>query len=224
MAAIGIVIGLFVFLFSGAFISEVVLHNKDAGAFPGLVLGIWAAWPFFHHARVQRYNFLHPVPKEYKVPAKVAFTKVRDFLAEVSYNFGDKWHVVTADTDAGRIIANLRFTDEHTHFDIDGRGHVHSRKERLQRFIALELLIRDNGTGTAVVQLDFCPKVEGANFFACDSIVSTICNAIESAIGPGTQVGTPADTTLSAPPWWLLGLSILALIGLLGEVTKAVFQ
>jgi len=132
--------------------------------------------------------------------------------------------VVTADTNTGRITANLRFTDEHTHFDIDGRGHVHTRKERLQRFIALELLIRDSGKGTAIIQLDFCPKVEGANFFACDSIVSTICNVIESAIGPGTQVGTPADTTLSAPPWWLLGLSILALIGLLGDVTKAVFQ
>lgn len=224
MAAIGIAIGLFIFFFTGAFISEVILHNKDAGVFPGLVLGIWAAWPFFHHAGVQRYNFLHPVPKEYKVPAKVAFSKIREFLAEVSYNYGDKWHVVTADTQAGRITANLRFTDEQTHFVADGRGHIHTRKERLQRFIALEVQARPTSHGTVIIQLDFCPKVEGANFFACDSIVSTVSNAVESAIGPGTQVGNAADTTLSAPPWWLIALSALALIGLFGDITKAVFQ
>ncbi len=224
MAAIGIGIGLFVFLFTGAFISEVVLHNKDAGAFPGLVLGIWAAWPFFHHARIQRYNFLHPVPKEYKVPAKEAFSKIRDLLAEVSYNFGDKWHISTADTQTGRIAANLRFTDEHLHMEADARGHIHTRKERLQRFIGLDVQVRDTGRGTAVIQLDFSPKVEGANFFACDSIVSALNAAIESALGASTPVGTQADTKLSAPPWWLLGLSALALLGLCGDVIKAVFQ
>ncbi|SRR5579875_488077 len=224
MAAIGIGIGLFVFLFTGAFISEVVLHNKDAGAFPGLVLGIWAAWPFFHHARIQRYNFLHPVPGEYQVLAREAFQKVRDLLAEVSYNFGDRWHVATADTQTGRIVANLRFTDEHVHFEAEARGHIHTRKERLQRFIGLEIHVKDTGRGTAIIQLDFSPKVEGANFFACDSIVSNLSAAIESELGAGTPAGTPADTKLSAPPWWLLGLSALALLGLCTDVLKAVFS
>ncbi len=222
--ALGIGLGIFVFLFSGAFISEVILHNKDAGAFPGLVLGIWAAWPFFHQARVQRYNFLHPVPKQYKVPARIAFAMIRDFLAEVSYNFGDKWHVVTADTQSGRVTANLRFTDEHTHFEADARGHIHTRKERLQRFIGLEVQVKAISNDSVIVQFDFCPKVEGANFAACDSIVSGVANAVESALGPGVQTGNPADTTLSAPPWWLIGLSALALIGLLGDVIKAVFS
>ncbi len=223
MAGLGIALGVFVFLFTGAFINEGILHSKDVGLLPGLVLGVWAAWPLFHHAGVQRYNFLHPVPKEYKVPAPNAFGKVRDFLAEVSYNFGDKWHVVTADTHTGRIVANLRFTDEQVHFETDGRGHIHTRKERLQRFVALELYLKNSGCGTVIVQLDFCPKVEGVKFFACDSIVSAVSNAIESALGPGTPVGNPADTALPAPPWWLLGLSALALLVLCSDVMKVVF-
>ena|SRR5579885_636097 len=221
---LGIILGIFVFAFSASFISEVVLHSAEAGTFPGLVLGIWAAWPFFHQARVQRSNFLHPVPRQYKVPTRVAFAKIRDFLAEVSYNFGDKWHVVTADTQAGRITANLRFTDEHTHFEADARGHIHTRKERLQRFIGLEIQVKAAGNDSTVVQLDFCPKVEGANFFACDSIVSGISTAMEAALGQGTEVGSPADTSLTGPPWWLIGISVFALLGLLSDVIKAVFS
>jgi hypothetical protein len=223
MAGIAIGVGIFVFLFTGAFISN-VLQNHDAGFFPGLVLSIWAAWPFFHHARVHRVNFLHPVPKEYQVSAKVAFAKVRDFLADTSYKFGDKWHVVTADTQAGRIAASLRFTDEETHLEADARGHIHTRKERVQRFITLDIQVKDTGRGTVVLQLDFCPKVEGANLLACDSIVSTVSGAVESALGAGTQIGDPADTALPAPPWWLIGLSAVALLALLDNVMKAVFQ
>lgn len=224
MAVIAIAVGLFVFLFTGAFISDVVVHSKDAGLLPGLVLGIWAAWPFFHKARVQRYNFLHPVPKEFNVPAKVAFQKVRDLLAEVSYNFGDKWHIATVDTQAGRIAASLHFTEEQVRLEADVHGHIHPRKERFQRFVGLNLHFKNTGHGTVIIQLDFSPKVEGANFFACDLIVSNLCSAIESTLGSGTQVGSPADTRLSAPPWWLLGLSALSLFVLCGDVIKAVFQ
>ncbi|HEY9793614.1 MAG TPA: hypothetical protein V6D22_24665 [Candidatus Obscuribacterales bacterium] len=223
MIGISIGIGLFVFLFSGAFISELV-HNPNAGFFPGLVLAIWAARPLFHRVRVERSNFLHPVPREYNVPAKIAFAKIRDFLAETSYNFGDKWQVATADTVAGRITANLRFTDEHTHFEADARGHIHTRKERLQRFVALEVQITRSPTGSSIIQLDFCPKVEGANFTACDSIVSGITAAIDSAIGPGVAVGEPADANRPAAPLWLKGLSILALLGLLGDAATALFH
>ncbi len=102
-----------------------VLHENEGGFLPGLVAGVWAAWPFLHQARVQRYNFLHPVPREYKVHVKQAFSKVRDLLADTSYNFGDKWHIGRADTTSGRITADLRFTDEQVHHDIDARGHIH---------------------------------------------------------------------------------------------------
>ena len=202
----------------------VVLHNNEAGFFPGLVAGVWAAWPFLHQARVQRYNFLHPVPREYKVPVKQAFAKVRDLLADISYNFGDKWHIGSADTTSGRITADLRFTDEQIHHDMDSRGQIHTRKERLQRYLALEITIRDTGRDTALIHMDFAPKVEGAQFQACDSIVTGLIESIENRIGPGVQVGDPADTRVPAPPWWLISLSALALFALLGDIQKVIFK
>lgn len=224
MAGFGIAIGFFVFLLTGAFISEVIVHEQGAGFFPGIVLGIWAARPFIHEARIQRYNFLHPAPREYRVPLKQAFSRVRDLLAEVSYNFGDRWQVLTADTQTGRIRASLRFIDEEVHLDADSRGQMFTRKERFQRFITLDVLLTATPTDSTMVQLDFSPKVEGANFFACDSIVSGIQNAIERELGPGEPTGTDSDTALSAPPWWLIAASGLALLSLWASVMKAVFS
>lgn len=129
------------FLLSGAIISDIT-HDPGAGLLLGIVLGILTARPLFELALEQRSNFLHPAPREYNIPAKVAFAKIRDFLAEVSYNYGDKWHVVTADTQAGRITANLRFMDEYIHFEGDARGYIHTRKERLQRFLALDVQVQ----------------------------------------------------------------------------------
>ena len=75
LMGVGIVLGLFVWGLVGALTGECVVHKADAGVFPGLIAGIWAAWPFFHQGRVQRYNFLHPVPRRYKLPLKQAFCK-----------------------------------------------------------------------------------------------------------------------------------------------------
>ena len=180
MAIVAIAAGMFVFLLSGAVINEIT-HNPEAGMLPGLVLGIMAAYPIFKLAGEQRSNFLHPAPREYNIPAKIAFAKIRDYLAEVSYNYGDKWHVVTADTQSGRITANLRFTDELTHFEGDARGNIHTRKERVQRFLALDIHVRQTERGTTIVQLDFSPRVEGVNYSACDSIVSALTNTVDSA-------------------------------------------
>lgn len=221
---LAITLGVFVFLLTGAFLGQMVLHNNEAGFFPGLIAGIWAAWPFLHQARVQRYNFLHPVPREYKVPVKQAFARVRDMLADISYNYGDKWHISSADTTSGRITADLRFTDEHIHYDMDSRGQIHTRKERLQRHIGLEIKLGDSGRESTLVYLDFAPNVEGPQFHACDSIVTGLINSIESRIGPGVQVGDPADTRSPAPPWWLLSLSALALFALVSDIQKVVFQ
>jgi hypothetical protein len=187
MAIVAIIVGTFVFFFTGALIGE-SSHDAGAGIVPGLVLGILAAYPIFKSACEERAKFLHPEPREYKVPAKIAFAKIRDILAEISYTYGDKWHVVTADTQTGRISANLRFIDEFTRLEGDARGNIHTRKERLQRFLALEIQIRATERGTTHVQLDFSPRVEGINYSACDSIVSMVSRDIESAIGPGSSV------------------------------------
>lgn len=187
MAILAIAAGIFVFLITGALTNELT-HDPGAGILPGLVLGFLAAAPLFKLAAQERSNFLHPAPREYNIPAKLAFAKIRDYLAEVSYNYGDKWHVVTADTQSGRITANLRFTDELTHFEGDARGNIHTRKERVQRFLALNIHVQPTDRGTVVVQMDFAPTVQGVNFAACDSIVSSVLSNIDAALGHGISV------------------------------------
>lgn len=182
MAIVAIIVGTFVFLLTGALIGE-ASHDAGAGIMPGLVLGILAAYPIFKSACRERAKFLHPEPREYKVPAKIAFSKIRDILAEISYNYGDKWHVVTADTQTGRITANLRFIDEFTRIEGDARGNIHNRKERLQRFLAVDIQVLPTERGTTAILLDFRPTVEGANYAACDSIISSLSASIDSALG-----------------------------------------
>lgn len=221
---VGIVLGLFVWGLVGALTGECVVHKADAGVFPGLIAGIWAAWPFFHQGRVQRYNFLHPVPRRYKLPLKQAFSKVRRIITEKTYNFGDKWHVPTADTTERRIKATLRFTEEETKMEADARGQIHTRKERVQRLLEMDVQMKEEPNDTTVIQFDFHPKVEGMAFYACDSIVSGIMNDVEATLGAGTDAGNPLDTSLPAPPWWLLGVTAFGLLILWSDVMASVFK
>lgn len=122
MMTAGIAVGIFVFLFTAAFLGQNVLHNNEAGSFPGLLAGMWAVWPLIHKARVKRHNFLHPAATDYQVTVKQAFATIRDLLADIWYNFGDKWYVASAGTISGRITSDLRFVDEEVHHDIDSRG------------------------------------------------------------------------------------------------------
>jgi hypothetical protein len=224
MVGVGIGLGIFVFLLTGAVLGQLVLHKNDAGILPGLVAGIWAAWPFFHHGGVQRYNFLHPVPRRYKVPLKQAFAKVRDIITEKTYNYGDKWHVATADTIQRRITASLRFTEEESHIEGSSLSNIHARKERVQRLLELDVQMKEEPNDTTIVQFDFRPRVEGVAWYACDSIIAGITNDAEAALGPGTDAGNPAATALPAPPWWLLGVTALAILTLWGDVMNAVFK
>jgi len=187
MAIIAIAIGIFVFLLTGAVTNELT-HDPGAGVLPGLILGFLAASPLFKIAAQERSNFLHPAPSEYNIPAKLAFAKIRDYLAEVSYNYGDKWHVVTVDTQSGRITANLRFMDEFTRIEGDARGNIHTRKERLQRFLKVEIHVLSTETGTTKIQIDFAPTVEGVNYVACDSIVRDFRSAIDVMLRNTTSV------------------------------------
>lgn len=182
MALVAIIVGAFVFLLTGALIGE-ASHDASAGIMPGLVLGALAAIPIFKAACEERAKFLHPKPREYRVPAKIAFAKIRDILAEISYNYGDKWHVVTADTQTGRITAILRFTDEFTRFEGDARGQIHTRKERLQRFLAVDIQVQATERGTTAILMDFRPSVEGANYAACDSIIANLITSVDRTLG-----------------------------------------
>lgn len=185
MAIVAIIVGTFVFLLTGALIGD-ASHDAGAGILPGLVLGILAAYPIFKSACEERAKFLHPDPREYKVPAKIAFAKIRGILAEISYNYGDKWHVVTADTQTGRITANLRFIDEFTRLEGDARGNIHTRKERLQRFLSVDIQVQSTERETTTILMDFRPTVEGVNYAACDSIITSLSHQIDTALASST--------------------------------------
>lgn len=221
---VGIIVGLFVWGLVGACTRFYVLNTPETGVMEGLVAAVWAAWPFFHTGGVQRYNFLHPVPRRYKTPLKQAFAKVRQIISEKSYNFGDKWHVATADTQQRRITATLRFTEEESKgFEGTNIANIQHRTQRVQRLLELDVQMKEEPNDTTVVQFDFRPKVEGVNFSACDSIIAGIISDVETALGPGTDAGNPADTSIPAPPWWLIGVGGLGLLQLWGDVMKAVF-
>lgn len=220
----GIIAAIVAFFVVGAVTGELVLHTPQTGVTEGLVAAIWAAWPFFHTGGIMRYNFLHPVPRRYKVPLKQAFAKVRQIIGDKTYNFGDKWHVSTADTQQRRITATLRFTEEESRgFEGTNIANIQHRTQRVQRLLELDVQMKEEPNDVTVVQFDFRPRVEGVNFSACDSIIKGIVSDTEAALGPGTDAGNPADTTVPAPPWWLIGVGVLGLLNLWGDVMKAVF-
>jgi len=220
----GIIAAIAAFCVVGACTRFFVLNTPETGVMEGLVAAVWAAWPFFHTGSVNCYNFLHPVPRRYKTPLKQAFAKVRQIISEKSYNFGDKWHVATADTQQRRITATLRFTEEESRgFEGTNIANIQHRSQRVQRLLELDVQMKEEPNDTTVVQFDFRPKVEGVNLSACDSIIAGIISDVETALGPGTDAGNPADTSIPAPPWWLIGVGGLGLLVLWGDVMKAVF-
>jgi hypothetical protein len=174
MDAIGIIVVVFVILNLLAGPMYAVNHHPELllGLVPvlyvgGVILNCFCKW---------RHNFFHPAPKEYDLPLKEAFARIRDHLAEVSYHYGDKWHVDTADTRAGRIIASLRFTEE--------EENVEGKTKRVQRFLTLDIHLTSTDHDTVMVQMDFASKIEGLSFLACDSIISDCHQDIQSRLQP----------------------------------------
>jgi len=224
MLVVGAFVGIFVWVFVTAFTSGVVLHKADVGGFEGFVAGVWAAWPIINNALLERKYFLHPVPKRYKMPLKLAFSKVRQTINDKTYNFGDRWHVTTADTLIRRITANLRYNEEESRgFSGTQVSSIRHDKVRVQRLIELDVLLKDSGDDSTIVQLDFRPTVEGLNFSACDTIIGELQLNIANALGEGELAGDPVSSGIPAPPWWLLGLTAFGLLVLLGDTWKAVF-
>jgi hypothetical protein len=221
---LGIVLGVLAFLVTSVTVGELVCHRLEAGSLPGLVAGLWVSWPLIHIGVELRNNFLHPVPRRYEQPLKHAFAKVQQILLEKTYNFGDKWRVVTANTVQRRIKALLRFTEEETKMHTDARLEIYTRKERVQRLLELDVQFKDGGVDSTIVQFDFSPKVEGLDFMACDSIIQEIMDAAEAALGKGEDASKAADSAIPAPPWWLLGLTAVSLMTLMGDVIKAGFN
>jgi len=219
--------GIAAFLVVGAIVSQTVVHDSyaQAGWMSGLVAAAWCAWPALKGHQVERYNMLRPVPRKYQLPWKNAFGKVREILDRGNYKMGSRWHVGTADTQTRHIHATLQFMDEEGKFEAPGgrAENIQYRTERVRRLVELDIQFQDQDDAT-IIQLDFKTQAEGNNpIYACDFVVEDIKNSIEREMGPGTNVGNPAEFALEAPPWWLLGFTAFGLMTLWGDVMKSVF-
>ena len=204
MSFLGIVAGVVAFAVTDGLVGH-VMNNGQAGILPGVVAGIWAAWPLFHFEGAQREVFLHPAPKMYNANVEDAFATIRDVLRETSYNFGDGWRVTTSDNALMRIVANLTFQEEEMHVEMAARGELRDRKEYVKRYIKLECQMK-NHDGRAVIQFDFFPKAEGFNSTACDGIISGVLTAVDRSLGSGQPLNHYKLRALSAHPggFWAL--------------------
>jgi len=217
----GIATGIFVSFLIGSILGEFVLHKAEAGIFPGLVAGIWAALPFLYRGKVQRYNFLHPVPRRYQVPLRHAFSKVRTMISDKTYNYGDRWRILTADTQTRRIHAALQFIEEEEKREL---GKLDTYKQSVRRYLEMHVQFSEEPHDTTVIQFDFHPKVEGLSYHACDEIVAALIADVQAALGTSTKAGNPIAIILPAPPWWLLGVTGLALFLICTDVMAEVFK
>lgn len=219
--------GIFAFLLVGATVGELVLHKAQAESawFSGLIAAAWCVWPALKAHQVERYNTLSPVPTRYNHQWKNAYAKVREILDRAVYNMGSRWHVTTSDTVAKHIHAVLQFTDEEGKWEapsgrLDG---INYRTEKVKRLVELDIQFKEQDDQT-IVQLDFRTQADGNNaMYACDRVVQDFKNAIDRELGPGTAAGNPAEFVMTAPPWWLLGLSAVGLLSLWSDVMTAVF-
>lgn len=224
MIFLGIISGFASFCLVGTLVyNSIPSDHAQACMLPAIVGFIWGAWPFFHKASVQAHNLLHPAPMRFSVNMQMAFSKMREMLTLLSYKFGDKWNVILADTNTGRIVAELRFSDEEMRMETDGRGHPHSRNIRVQRYLRLEMELKPVESSDTILSLDFESRIEGFNKMACDEIINGVMQEIANALGPAQFVGSSLSEKISAPPYWLIGLTVFSLFLLLIDVHKALW-
>ena len=223
MNFLGLISGFVAFCLVGTLVYHALPANSGACWIPAIVGFVWGAWPFFHKANIRSQNLLHPAPKQYSLNIQTVFSKIRELLSLLSYKYGDKWNVVMADTATGRIVGELRYSDEEARMETDSRGHPHSRNVRVQRYLKLEVELRPAQSTETIVKMDFESRIEGFNKMACDEIISGFVQEVANVLGPGQVIGQSLSERIPAPPWWLIGLTVLSLLVLLLDTHKAIW-
>lgn len=223
MLFVGIISGFAAFCLIGALVYHAIPSNAGACWLPASIGFVWGAWPFFHKAQVRTYNLLHPASMRFPVNMQTAFSKLREMLTLLSYNFGDKWNVILADTNTGRIVAELRFSEEEARMETDGRGHPHSRNTRVQRYLRLEMALSPMASTDIALKIDFDSKIEGFNKMACDNVINGVMQEINNMLGQGQIIEQLLSEKIPAPPWWLISLTTIALFLLFFDVHKAIW-
>jgi hypothetical protein len=75
---------------------------------------------------------------------------------------------------------------------------------------------------TTILQLDWSAEVEGANFTACDGIISSFSQSLDASLGGGTEVAVQAtNPDPIAPPWWLIGFTGFVLCWMFLDLCKS---
>jgi len=223
MKFIGLVLGIFAFFLVGAFVGELATHNAQAGGLPGLVAAIWVAWPFFHKAEIQRLNFLHPPAKVYNGTSPEVFEHLHDELRQAVYRLGDRWHIIVADTQANKLVADLQYFDEEFRIQPAGNS-ISTKTERVRRLIRLQAQFKDTDGQKTEVQFDFEPRAEGTSGEeVCDELINTVMENFESRVGKGTPVSAGISCKLPGPPWWLIALTGYMVFCFAGDVIKNIF-
>jgi hypothetical protein len=222
MSFVGTIAGIMAFGMTDAVVGQ-VMNNWQAGIVPGVIAGAWTAWPLFHFEGARHDLFLHPAPKIYSRNVEDAFSDVRDYLRETTYNYGDKWRGITADTATMRIVADLSYQEEELHVEITPRGEMRDRREFVKRHIKLECQMKSEA-GRAVIQFDFSPRAEGYNVASCDTIIEHILTTIDANLGQGQPLKQLPVRALGAPPWWLIVVTGVALAFLAGDAWHTMIQ
>ena len=217
MPIIGMILGIFSLCLRRPFIGRQVTHNDVAGILPGIVAAIWTAWPFFVFGKQDQLDLMHPAPRNYEGTVQDNFERLHQMLTEATYFFGDRWQIISANTQTNRLIANLTYRQEEAQL---GAG-MSTRREFVRRFIRLDATFKDAGDGRTIVRFDFEQRAEGFSAHICDPIILNVIDVFEARAGAGTtEAAGSYPRLLPPPPWWLLAVTSVALLGFTWDVIK----
>jgi len=176
------------------------------------VAALWAAWPFFNLGKPRAKNLKHPVPKTYNGRASDLFEDLHQLLRESAYRFGDRWSIVSADTQTNRIVATLQFTEEEQQVRLHG-FEWHYYPKNMRRLLKLEAHFIDKPDGQAIVEIDFETRIEGFDWHACDHFMEEVLESFENRVGAPLNYVPPQElVAFPAPPWWLLGITVTGIL------------
>jgi hypothetical protein len=215
--SIGIFIGVVVLFVVVNAVDEGLLHNPACGLIPGIVLAIWAAWPFFHYEKTGRHGAMHPT-KEYRVSSERAFNVIYNILSEGTYNYGNRWSIISANWQKGRILAELQLVDERIKIDVsskNGLPYVRTKSLAAPPRIRIEAQVFDSADKTTIVKIDLYPEISTHEY---SSVIHSVTSAIEAQLGAASKV---ISTSFPIPPLWLLAITFAMLVYLLESVVSS---
>jgi len=192
----------------------------DGACLTSFIAGVWAVW--FVTARNPQKNgrkddLYYPTPREYKLPLKDVYSRINEIFAESRYNYGDRWVPVTSDTEAKRIVTDLRIKDKDT-----------------KKYVQAEVVFTDTSTDSTIVRFQFEANDDNwLEWRPCSEIIEELMRKIKLQIGEGMlpqelrKTENPDEQTrrkMPAPSWALIGLSALCIVLLLKDIVRELLR